>query len=172
MQSHRLQLMNHCSWVLLCLYQAAMSAGLLVRRIKIASDEEAFITLKRLDRKSLQSPVVKKKKWTGFFFLGDTGALTQSILTYRCSQNNHVLGKWLTLKKQVECQLVDSVMTTLICELSKQHQSSLTTAQSSVDIIWYPTVLKGMATWARYRYTALMKMRSGHRMKIISRDVT
>lgn len=45
-----------------------MSAGLLVRRIRIASDGEAFITLKRLDSKSLQSPVVKKKKVNRIFF--------------------------------------------------------------------------------------------------------
>lgn len=69
---------------------AVLSAGLLARGIRIASDGEAFIILKRLDRESLQSPVIKK---CAGFFPCDTGALTQSILRYRCSQNNVISGK-------------------------------------------------------------------------------
>lgn len=46
-----------------------LAAGLLERRIRIASDGEAFIILKRLDRGSLQSPVMEKHTET--FFLGD-----------------------------------------------------------------------------------------------------
>lgn len=63
MQSHRPQLMNHCSWVLLRPRWPVLAAGLLDRGIRIASDGKVFIILERLDRESLQPPLMKVIKF-------------------------------------------------------------------------------------------------------------
>ena len=63
MQSHRRQLMTHCSWVLLRLWRAA--AGFLARGIRIATDGEAFIILKRLYKRI--TTIITCEKCAGVF---------------------------------------------------------------------------------------------------------